>query len=53
MPVLFIALLALAAFGLIGALLAAAVILEAKRVNKEEPPSREADSPATPIHKHA
>jgi hypothetical protein len=36
MPVLMIALLALAVFGVIGGLLTAAVVLEAKRANANE-----------------
>jgi hypothetical protein len=44
MPILMVALFALAVFGLIGILLAAAVVLETKKVKSEESPP--ASSPA-------
>jgi hypothetical protein len=50
MPILMIALLALAVFAGIGVLLAAAVILESKtKIGKHLP---EVDSRATPLVKH-
>lgn len=42
MPILMIALFALAVFGIIGVLLTAAVILETKKANATKPP----DTPA-------
>jgi hypothetical protein len=45
MPILMIALFALAVFVLIGVLLAAAVVLEPKKVNVEDPRSH-VDTPA-------
>jgi len=46
MPMLMIALFALAVFGIIGVLLTAAVILETKNVNATKPPD-------PPAHKRA
>lgn len=44
MPILMVALFALAVFGLIGILLTAAVILETKKANASRPPD-------APVHK--
>lgn len=49
MPVLMIALLALAAFGVIGGLLAAAAVLETRTTNTHSPVS----DPKTARHKSA
>jgi hypothetical protein len=46
MPILMVALFALAVFGIIGILLTAAVILETKNANATKPPD-------TPVHKRA
>jgi hypothetical protein len=46
MPILMIALFALAVFGIIGVLLTAAVILETKKANPTKPPD-------TPAHMRA
>jgi len=48
MPILMIALLALAVFGVIGGLLAAAVVLETKNVNSTDAPGRAKDSVTKP-----
>jgi len=40
MPILMIALLALAVFGVIGGLLTAAVVLETKKVNASQPAAK-------------
>jgi len=49
MPILMIALFALAVFGLIGILLAAAVVLETKKVKPDESPT----APSSPARKPA
>lgn len=42
MPILMVALIALAAFGLIGIFLGAAVVLEQRKIRKQDRPSKAA-----------
>jgi len=42
MPILMVALIALAAFGIIGAFLGAAVLLEQRKIGEKHPPTKAA-----------